>query len=55
MPRPTNQNDLLMAIKKERGALEAYLETLSPLEKNEFGIVGDWSVKDVLAHLIEWE
>jgi hypothetical protein len=22
---------------------------------NEFGIVGEWSVKDVLAHLIEWE
>ena len=55
MPRPTSKTDLLAAIEKERGALETYLETLSPAEMTIPGIVGEWSVKDVLAHLIEWE
>lgn len=55
MPRPTSKHDLLAAIDKERGALDTYLGTLSPEEMIGPGIVGDWSVKDVLAHLVEWE
>lgn len=55
MPRPTNKPDLLAAIDKERGALEAFLETLTPEQLTEPEIVGPWSPKDVLAHLIEWE
>jgi hypothetical protein len=55
MPRPTSKTDLLAAIEKEQGALEALLETLTPEQMVEPGIVGEWSVKDVLAHLIEWE
>lgn len=55
MPRPTSKNELLAAIAKERGALETYLQTLTAAQMVEPGIVGDWSAKDVLAHLIEWE
>jgi hypothetical protein len=55
MPRPTSKTDLLAAIDKERGALEALLEGLTPEQMVEPGVVGEWSVKDVLAHLIEWE
>ena len=55
MPRPTSKTDLLAAIKKERSALETYLETLTLEQMTDPGIVGEWSVKDVLAHLIEWE
>lgn len=55
MPRPTSKTDLLAAIEKERSALETYLETLTPEQMTDPGIVGEWSVKDVLAHLIEWE
>jgi hypothetical protein len=55
MPRPTSKDDLLAAIDKERGALEAFLETLTPKQMIEPGVVGEWSVKDVLAHLVEWE
>ncbi|MDY7079609.1 MAG: ClbS/DfsB family four-helix bundle protein [Chloroflexota bacterium] len=55
MPRPASKLDLLAAIEKERGALEMLLETLTPEQMTEPGIVGEWSVKDVLAHLIEWE
>lgn len=55
MPRPTSKTDLLAAIEKEREDLEIYLETLDPNEMTKSRIVGEWSVKDVLAHLIEWE
>ena len=55
MPRPTSKADLLAAIDQERGALEATLETLTPRQMVEPGVVGEWSVKDVLAHLVEWQ
>lgn len=55
MPRPTSKTELLAAITQERTALEAFLKTLTPEQMVAPGVVGDWSVKDVLAHLIEWE
>lgn len=55
MARPTNKEDLLIAIEKERDALETYLETLTLEQMIDPNTVGEWSVKDVLAHLIEWE
>jgi hypothetical protein len=55
MARPTSKEDLLAAIDKERGALETFLETLTPEQMIDPGVVGHWSVKDVMAHLVEWE
>lgn len=55
MPRPTSKTDLLQAINQERGALQALLDTLSPEQMTVPGIVGEWAVKDVLAHLTTWE
>ena len=55
MPRPENKQDLLKAIDNERRKLEKTLENLTPQELIEPGIVGEWSVKDVLAHLSAWE
>ena len=54
MPRPTSKKDLLDAIKKERSALDGYIETLTLEQMVEPNIVGNWSVKDVLAHLFAW-
>ena len=54
MPRPTSKKDLLSAIKKERSALNTYLENIKPEQMVEPNRVGNWSVKDVLAHLFEW-
>lgn len=55
MPRPKTKADLLLAIEQERTALEASLEKLTTEEMVEPGVIGEWSVKDVLAHLVEWE
>jgi len=55
MPRPKSKEELLTAIAKERGALEAFLETLTREDMLEPDVVGAWSAKDVLAHLSAWE
>ena len=55
MPRPTSKHDLLEAALRERGKLDAVLRTVPPERMVEPGVVGEWSVKDVLAHLHEWE
>ncbi|MEW6405963.1 MAG: ClbS/DfsB family four-helix bundle protein [Chloroflexota bacterium] len=54
MPRPTTKKGLLEAIEVEYKALEQLLAGLSPAHMTEPGVVGEWSVKDVLAHLLEW-
>ncbi len=35
--------------------LEDFLSTLSPEQMTRPGVMEEWSVKDVLAHLVEWE
>ena len=55
MPRPTTQDQLLSASQQEHTALEELLATLTPEQMTQPGVLGEWSVKDVLAHLIEWE
>jgi uncharacterized protein (TIGR03083 family) len=55
MPRPTTKEGLLQEIDKERHALEEFLSTLTPDEMLRPNALGPWSVKDVLAHLLEWE
>jgi hypothetical protein len=46
---------ILEDIQIERRRLEKNLAELSVDEMTQPGAVGDWSVKDVLAHLIDWE
>jgi hypothetical protein len=55
MPRPATKKQLLEAIEIEGKALDQLLAGLSPQQMIQPGIVGEWSVKDVLAHLLEWE
>ena len=54
MPRPTTKTAILSESRKEYAALEQLLATLSPEEMTQPGLVGEWSAKDVLAHLTEW-
>jgi hypothetical protein len=46
---------VLERIQTERRRLETSLKGLSREQMETAGVVGDWSVKDVLAHLVEWE
>ncbi len=54
MPRATNKTQLLEDSHAAYQKLTNYVEKLSPQEMEMTGVVGDWSVKDVLAHLAEW-
>lgn len=55
MPKPTTKDRLLTEIQREREALEQFLDMLAPEQMTHPGALGTWSVKDVLAHLVEWE
>lgn len=55
MPKPKTKQALLAEIESEYQALEDFLANLSPAQMTRPGLLGDWSVKDVLAHLFEWQ
>ena len=55
MPKPTTKDELLREIHLERDRLERFLLPLSPEQMTQSGAIAEWSVKDVLAHLAEWE
>jgi hypothetical protein len=55
MSRPASKTELLAAIARERSELEALLGALTTEQMVEPDLMGQWSVKDVLAHLVEWE
>jgi hypothetical protein len=48
------KSELISIIQQERAALNAVLDKLTPEDMTVSGVVGDWSVKDVLAHLAMW-
>ena len=55
MPRPTSKKQLLSAMQTEHDAL---IKTLAELTEEQISTVNrsiQWSIKDVLAHLTEWE
>ena len=55
MPKPTTKKELIETAQQERSALEELLSTLTPEQMTQPNKIGEWAVKDVLAHLIEWE
>jgi hypothetical protein len=50
-----NKQTLLEALKEGRENMEEILEGISETEMTEPGVSGEWSVKDILAHLTYWE
>lgn len=50
-----NKDIILERIRVERRRLEKNLAELSEDEMLQPGVVGEWSVKDLLAHLVDWE
>lgn len=55
MPRATTKQQLIEDAQTERAALEKLLTTLTPEQMTQSAAADEWSAKDVLAHLIEWE
>jgi hypothetical protein len=52
---PPSKAALLDVIVTERQALESLLEGLSDAQLIQPGVVADWSIKDILAHIAAWE
>jgi hypothetical protein len=56
MGRRLRKHDLLAEIRIERAALDDTLALLTSRQMTRSGVTrGGWSVKDVLAHLVEWQ
>jgi uncharacterized protein (TIGR03083 family) len=55
MAKQKSKAELLDDIQAERRRLEAALDGLDEMDMTRQGVVGEWSVKDVLAHLVAWE
>jgi hypothetical protein len=56
MGKRLRKRDLLAEIRVERAALDAVLAHLTARQMTRSGVTrGGWSVKDVLAHLVEWQ
>jgi hypothetical protein len=49
------KNELLDRIRVSREALLKTLESVPPERRDEPGVSGDWTVKDILVHLTYWE
>lgn len=50
-----NKDEVLDRVRVERRRLEHNLAALTEEEMVEPGVIGEWSVKDILAHLVDWE
>ncbi len=55
MPRPTNKSDLLTAMQTEHDALVAAVAHLTPEQVERTSTLTGYAIKDVLAHITEWE
>ena len=49
------KRELLLAIQQERAAFEAAWAGLTPEQMTAPGVMGEWSVKDLLGHVAMWE
>ncbi len=50
-----NRTELIQSIESERRRLDGLLARLSRDDMAIPGVVGEWSVKDTLAHIADWE
>lgn len=50
-----NKKIILSRIETERQRLEKNLAGLSEEQMTTAGVIGKWSVKDIMAHLVDWE
>lgn len=53
MPRPQNKQELCHVLQFERTKHSQALVRLTAVQKLQKGACGEWSVKDILAHLVD--
>ena len=54
MPRPKTKEQLLSLSQENFDRLFSLIEPLSSEDRSKPGVNGEWSVKDILAHLTAW-
>jgi hypothetical protein len=55
MTRMNSKDQILKEIDTERHRLEVNIADFTPVEMETRGVIGNWTIKDLLAHLAEWE
>lgn len=55
MTKYSDKNELVRAIESEHARLDKTLDAIPRKDMSKPGVVGTWSVKDMLAHLTAWE
>ena len=55
MTKQKTRDELINDILVERRRLEKNLSKLSGTDMLQQGVVGEWSIKDILAHIVAWE
>lgn len=55
MAKPESKQALLAVIQRERSKLEGLLVTIAESEMEIPGACEQWSIKDILSHLVDWE
>ena len=49
-----NKSELLNWLQEEYQQWEAFLDQIGPARMEQPGVTGDWSMKDIVAHLTGW-
>src|SRR6188768_638053 len=52
---PMTKQELIEKIERSHSEWEALLSQIDPSRLDEPGVTGDWSVKDLIAHIAAWQ
>src|SRR5450830_1908778 len=55
MPKPINKQQLLDEAQRKYEALERQFASLTPEEIARPEVIGTWSIKEILRHMLEWQ
>ena len=50
-----NKFELLQWLQEEYQQWQAFLDQIGPARMDQPGVTGDWSIKDIVAHLVGWQ
>lgn len=50
-----NKAELLHWLQEEQQQWVAFLDQIGPERMDQPGVAGDWSIKDIVAHLTDWQ